>query len=244
MHSLSARLATLLLLTAGSAVAQTRSGSDDLTWLVNTPAVSGYETALSAHIMEALKTMKPTRDAMGNVTVTFGSGAPHRLIATAIDEPGYVVSHIEPDGYLRVQRIAQPGMPAHYNEMQNAQQMILGTRNGGSVPAVVAGLSIHLTPGRANVPDPDDIDNMYIDMGAKSAADVTSSGVDVLSPLAADRSLMRVGAHQWAGTAVGDRYGAALLLELARALSAKPGSGTTTIAFVTQQHSGSRGLTP
>lgn len=233
----------VLLITAGTAAAQAHSPTDDLAWLTNTAAVSGYESALSNRIADALKDMHPQRDSMGNVAVTFGMGMPHRLIATPIDEPGYVVSHIEPDGYLRVQRLPQTGMPPHYNEMQNAQQMVITTRSGGTVPAVVAALSIHLTPGRANVPEADDIDNMYIDMGAKTAAAVTGSGVDVLSPLAADRSLMRVGAHSWAGTAVGDRFGAAVLLQIARALAAKPGTGTTTIAFVTQQYAGSRGLT-
>jgi putative aminopeptidase FrvX len=244
MHPFLTRFASILIAVAGiNASAQVHAVSEDLTWLTNTPAVSGYESALSARIADALKGMHPQRDSMGNVSVTFGSGAPHRLIAAPIDEPGYVVSQIQPDGYLRVQRLPQSGLPPHYNEMQNAQQMLITSSNGSAIPAVVAALSIHLTPGRANVPDPDDIDNMYIDMGAKSSADVLRSGVDVLSPLAADRTAMRIGAHDWAGTAIGDRFGAALLLQLARALEAKPGTGTTTVAFVTQQYAGSRGLT-
>jgi len=236
-------IAFLLLTTAVSASAQAHAPVDDLAWLTNAVAVTGYESVLSSGIADALKGLNPQRDSMGNVYVTFGTGAPHRLIAAPIDEPGYVVSRIEDDGYLRVQRLPQAGMPAHYNEMQNAQQMLITTRSGGTVPAVVAALSIHLTPGRSTVPNPDDIDNMYIDMGARSAAAVRSSGVDILSPLAADRSLLRVGPHGWAGTAVGDRFGVAVLLQLARALAAHPGKGTTTIAFVTQQYAGSRGLT-
>ena len=236
-------IAFMFLTTAVSAAAQAHAPVDDLEWLTNAVAVTGYESVLSSRIADALKGLNPQRDSMGNVSVTFGTGAPHRLIAAPIDEPGYVVSRIEDDGYLRVQRLPQAGMPAHYNEMQNAQQMLITTRSGGTVPAVVAALSIHLTPGRSKVPDPDDIDNMYIDMGARSAAAVRSSGVDILSPLAADRSLLRVGPHGWAGTAVGDRFGVAVLLQLARALAAQPGKGTTTIAFVTQQYAGSRGLT-
>ena len=236
------RLCSVLLVLAVSTAARAQSITEDLKWLTGTQAVTGYEGPLSLKLMDELKTMHPQRDSMGNVTVQFGSGAPHRLVAAPMDEPGYVVSHIEPDGYLRVQRLPQTGLPPHYNEMQNAQPMLVGTRDGKELPAVVAGLSIHLTPGRANVPDPDDIDNMYIDMGAKTEADVLRSGVDVLSPLAAARSLLRVGPHRWAGTAVGDRFGDAVLLQLARALAAKPGTGTTTIAFVTQQYATSRGL--
>ena len=217
--------------------------SADLRLLTETQAVSGFEGPLMDKVEAALAPLHPKRDAMGNVTVTLGSGAPHRLIAAAVDEPGFVVSRIDPDGYLRVQQLPQTGLPPHYREMQNAQPMVLMTRDGKPLSAVVAGASIHLTPGRSSVPDPDDLDNMYIDMGARSADAVRRSGVDVLSPLAAERSLLRVGAHAWAGTAVGDRYGAAVLLGLARSLQGAKVQGTVTLAFVTQQWSGSRGLT-
>jgi putative aminopeptidase FrvX len=205
--------------------------------------VSGYEVALISHIEKQLAGMHSQRDSMGNLTLTFGTGAPHRMIAAPVDEPGYVVSRIEDDGYLRVVRLPQSGLPPHYNEMQNAQPMVVVTRDGGSRSAVVAGLSIHLQPGRVNVPDPDDVDNMYVDVGVRTKAAVLSSGVDVLSPMAAERSLVAVGMRQWAGTAIGDRFGAALLIQIAEALSHSKPDGTVTLAFVTQQWTGSRGLT-
>ena len=52
-------------------------------------AVSGHEEARSKSLMEALKDLEPKSDNLGSVYVTVGSGAPHRLIATSIDEPGY-----------------------------------------------------------------------------------------------------------------------------------------------------------
>jgi putative aminopeptidase FrvX len=181
---------------------------------------------------------------MGDVTVSFGSGSPRIVVAASVDEPGYVVSQIQSDGYLRVQRLPQTGLPPHYNELQNAQPMDVTRRKGKTVNAVTAGLSIHLEPGRVNPPDPDDLDNFYLDMGAPNAAAVLASGVDVLSPVAAERHLLPIGEHQWAGTAVGDRYGAALLLDLAHTLSVTPPQhGTITLAFTVQQWVGARGLT-
>ena len=81
--------------------------SHPLEELVNTPAVSGYENQLADKIRASLKALHPTTDNLGDVIVTIGSGAPHRLIVAPIDEPGYVVSEITPDGYLRVQRLPQ-----------------------------------------------------------------------------------------------------------------------------------------
>ncbi|HUI73764.1 MAG TPA: hypothetical protein VLX32_02405, partial [Candidatus Acidoferrum sp.] len=86
---------------------KTAVGQTSLDWakLIQIPAVTGHEQALGKAIGEDLKQLSPKTDNMGNVWVTVGSGAPHRLIATAMDEPGYVVSDITPDGYLRVQRL-------------------------------------------------------------------------------------------------------------------------------------------
>ncbi len=233
-----------VVLAVQAASAQTNDNlRKDLADLTNTIGVTGYEDGVMAQIRQKLAGLNPQSDPMGNITVTFGSGAPSRLLATSVDEPGYVVSKIDQDGYLRVQRLPQSGLPPHYNELQNAQPMLIESRNGHWLPAVSAALSIHLEPGRTSPPDPDDLDNFFIDMGAQSAAEVLRSGVDVLSPLAADRHLLAVGQSEWSGTSVGDRFGAAVLLQLAHALENKPVHGTVTLAFVVQQWAGSRGLT-
>ena len=49
------------------------------------PALTGHEQALSKALAEALKDFHPTTDNLAGVYVTVGSGAPHRLIAAAID---------------------------------------------------------------------------------------------------------------------------------------------------------------
>jgi len=237
-------LAFAILAARGVASGQTNDGlRKDLADLTNTIAVTGYEDSVMAQIRQKLAGLNPQSDPMGNVTVTFGSGAPNRLLAASVDEPGYVVSKIDQDGYLRVQRLPQSGLPPHYNELQNAQPMLIESRDGHWLHAVSAALSIHLEPGRTNPPDPDDLDNFFIDMGAQNATEVLRSGVDVLSPLAADRHLLAVGPSEWSGTAVGDRFGAAMLLQLAHSLENKPVHGTVTLAFVVQQWAGSRGLT-
>jgi putative aminopeptidase len=73
---------------------------EDLRALVETPAVPGYEQQVAAKIVERVKSISPQlkviTDQQSNVTVTIGSGSPHRLIAAPMDEPGYVVSGITP----------------------------------------------------------------------------------------------------------------------------------------------------
>ena len=210
--------------------------------LVDTPAVSGFEGQLGRKISVAVEQWHPRTDNLGDVIVTIGSGSPHRLVVAPIDEPGFVVSDVTEDGYLRVQRLPQFALPPIYNELYSAQPVMVETRGGKWINGVVAGLSVHLQPFRIGAPDPSDIDNMYIDIGASSATEVRAAGVDNLSPLVMDRRLFDLGGQEFAGVSVGDRFGAAALVNLLRQLDASKLKGTLTVAFVVQQWSGARGL--
>ena len=205
-------------------------------------AIPGYEKPLVDQISSQLAAFRPQVDNIGDVVVTLGSGAPHRLLVTGIDEPGFVVSAITDDGYLRVQRLPQGGLPPMFNELYSAQPVKIGTTAGGWIDGVVAGLSVHLAPGRANPPKSNDLDEMYIDIGAFSADEVRKAGVDVLSPIAINRSLFNLGDAEFAGAAVGDRFGAAALLEMLAHIDPAKLKGTLTVAFVVQQRTGARGL--
>jgi putative aminopeptidase FrvX len=182
--------------------------------LVDTPAVSGYENQLADKIRTSLKTLHPSTDNLGDLTITIGSGAPHRLIVAPIDEPGFVVSEITPDGYLRVQRLPQNGLPPIFNEMYSAHPVRIETAAGKWIDGVVAGLSVHLQPGRTNPPKPADIENIYVDIGATSEADVRKAGVDLLDSIVINRRLMNLAGAKMAGASTGDRFGAAALMEL------------------------------
>jgi putative aminopeptidase len=219
--------------------------------LSDIPAVTGHEESLSKSLLEALKEFQPKTDNLGNVYITVGSGAPNRLIVTPIDEPGYVVSEITAEGYLRVQRLPQAPPNPVFDSLNFAQPVLVITSGGRQVPGVFAGLSVHLQPGRLNPPKMNHVEELYVDIGAKNANDVRAAGVDVLDPIALHITpgrpslgarLFRVGGDGQAGPGTGDRAGAEVLLLLVRRLRESKASGTTTIGFVTQQWLGGRGL--
>jgi len=216
----------------------------DLTELQRTPAVSGHEQKLTAEIERQLKGFSPKTDGVGNIWVTIGSGSPHHLIATSIDEPGYVVSQITEDGYLRVQRLPQAPPNAVFDALHFAQPVWVMTRGGKEVPGVFASLSVHLQPGRLNPPKMNHVEELYVDIGATSAAEVRAAGVDVLDPIALQRqrNSFVVGNAGHAGPATGDRFGCDALLQLLSRAKEIQAKGTTTIAFVTEQWIGGRGL--
>ena len=107
---------------------------------------------------------------------------------------------------------------------------------------VFAGLSVHLQPGRVNGPKMNDIGELYVDIGAKNAEEVKAAGVDVLDPLVLTRkwfpSEKMAESDQPPGIVLAQTP-LVHVLEQVKGLKAK---GTTTIAFLTQQWIGARGL--
>src|SRR5437763_1463228 len=232
-------LATVLVLFVSSAKAQVPLLVSRLAEL---PAVSGYEKPLVEQIRSQLRDFSPQTDNLGNLWVSFGNGSPHRLLVTPVDEPGYLVSDITPEGFLRVQRLPQAAPNPVFDTLHFAQPVWVMTRSGKKVPGVFAGLSVHLQPARVNPPKMNHPDEMYVDIGATSAADVRAAGVDVLDPIAIQRRWIPVGSSGDVGPATGDRFGCTALLQLLERIKDSKAKGTTTVAFVTQQWTGGRGL--
>lgn len=234
-------LLTAFLLAWG-APAAAQSLPEDLTKFVETPGVPGHEQGLAAEIRTRLKNLSLQTDNLGNLYVTLGSGSPHRLIVAPMDEPGYVVSGITADGYLRVQRLPQQAPQPLFDLLHAAQPVVIYTRKGKVVPGVFAGLSTHLQPNRQNAPRGAYPDEMYLDIGAGSPAEVSQAGVALLDPVALDRKLYVLGFGKLAAPAIGDRFGCAALVELLRRIEPAKLHGTLTVAFVAEQWAGSRGL--
>jgi putative aminopeptidase FrvX len=214
----------------------------DLSKFVETAAVPGYEQALGKEIRSRLAKWNPKTDTLGNVIVTIGSGAPHRLVATPMDEPGYIVSNITADGFLRVQRLPQGAPNPVFDSLYSAEPVYIRTRSGKIVTGVVAGLSTHLQTARVNTPLTTNLDDIYVDIGATSAAEARLAGVEILDPLAIERHLYDMGYGRMTSPAIGDRFGCAALVEVLRHVDASKVRGTLTVAFLAQQWSGSRGI--
>jgi putative aminopeptidase FrvX len=234
----------VVLLLSLAATAQKVPGNleEDLRDFVQTPAIPGYEQELAAKIAARLQAYKPTTDEMANITVTVGTGSPHLLLVAPMDEPGYVISGITSDGYLRVQRLPQGGALPLFNQLYSAQPVVIGTGRQKWISGVVAGLSIHLQPQVLHPPSLSDLDNIYVDIGAGTEEQARAASADLLNPMAIERNFYAMANGNWTSSAIGDRFGDAILVELLRKLDAEKLHGTLTIAFVAQQWTDGRGL--
>ena len=234
-----ARLLLLVAIFAGASSLQAQSSIAEIS------PVPGYEQTLTRKLRETLKNFNPKTDNLGNVYVTLGSGSPHRLIATPMDEPGYIVSAITPDGYLRVQRLPQVPPNAVFDTLSFAQPVWVITRGGKRVNGVFAGLSVHLQPGRQNIPKMNHPDELYVDIGAKTAQEVRAAGVAVLDPLLLNQEMHKdpsVWTTSLYGIGLETRPGVLALWQLPNRVDWKQVKGQLTIAFVAQEWAGGRGL--
>jgi putative aminopeptidase FrvX len=214
------------------------------TWiaLIATP---GYERLATDRILSA--TSGWTRDDMGNLVKHAGGGSPKRVVACGIDETGYVVSDVTDDGYLRVHGIGNGKHPALWDQYHEGQRVIviavdrtnpLRSRN---VSGVFAVRSNHLWRRRTADDAPTSIENLWLDVGARSRAEVAKMGIDRLDPVVRDWP-------EWsfsdfvAGPAASNRAGCAAVVAAATQ-GGEPSSGETVFIVSAQKSFSWAGLT-
>jgi putative aminopeptidase FrvX len=86
------------------------------------------------------------------------------------------------------------------------------------------------------------VEELYIDIGAKSAEDVRAAGVDLLDPVRTRPGEVFMHDAAVVGIGAAERAMHGPLVTLARRMKESRSPGATTIAFVTQQWLGGRGL--
>src|SRR6266550_4172976 len=100
------RTAAILILVLSASPTVRLSAQGDLDRLAARFAAMTAVTGLEQSMADSLRALLPgsTPDRVGNVTLTLGQGSPKRLCTCPLDEVGYVVANILPDGFLLLRR--------------------------------------------------------------------------------------------------------------------------------------------
>ncbi len=236
---MSSRFARLVI--AAAAFAAIGGAATDLENLAALHGASGEESAVASYVLERLGG-RARLDSTGSVTITYGEGGPHLLLAAGLDEPGYAVSEITADGYLRLQRLADP--PPNYQfDSYFAGRPVLVHRYGATpLPAVVAAPSVHFASDRGYSSSARGVDRLFVDAGAATREQIERAGVRVLDRATLERRPYRLGGERVSSAWISSRAGAAVLLALAEQLTAAPPPRKVSLAFVAQQHYHNAGL--
>lgn len=176
---------------------------------------SGEEDAVVGAFLDDLRRydLAGAVDTFGNVTARLGAYDPNKptvAVTAHLDEVGFVVRKIEPEGFLRVHRVGG----THDQVVAGQRIVLLG--DDGPVPGVVGVKAKHLNTAE-ELSRSVGVDDAYIDVSAESASDVRGAGIEVgtLGTFDADA---RLRGTRMTGKAFDDRAGVAVLVELAERL--------------------------
>src|SRR6185295_13318594 len=169
------------LVLAFSSVAQDGGdGASALRDWIALDAPPGWEHRATDVIMRNMPGWQ--RDALGNLILRKGSGSPRRVVACALDRPGFAVTEITDDGYLRLREAGAGRQHPLWNQFHEGQRLRVLTRNG-VVPAVAIVKSTHLQRGPRGPAPVTTLDDMWVDVGATSRIEVRRLGIEMLDPV-------------------------------------------------------------
>jgi putative aminopeptidase FrvX len=150
--------------------------------LCATPGVSGFEEAMIRLVKrEMLRyTSNVQVDRLGNVTGLLPAsreGALTLMIDAHIDEIGFVVRNIRPDGFLRFYRVGHP-----IERVLPSTPIAIHADDGRRYFGTIGSKSHHSIPNEERdkiIP----LEDLYIDAGFSSAGEVASARIRVGSPI-------------------------------------------------------------
>lgn len=206
------------------------------------PSSTGNEEALAVKILQSLpKSAAPEKDAMDSLYMRRGNGQPKLAVLAALDEIGFIVSGITPDGYLRLDR-AVPAPHPLFDSYLLGHPVMISTANG-LVQGIISQPAMHLLTRdrREELARNFSLDLVYLDVGARSEEEVRSKGVEILDPVTFWPDLSELANNKWAGHALGQKTGCAVLLSLAAEISALKLPQETTLGWLAQTKFPARG---
>lgn len=229
-------------------LAQAQSNTKDLLATVQsfckTSAVTGREDEAAQFVQALFDQGVLKKDHLGDLVMTIGSGAPKRLFTAPLDEPGYVISAINKDGYLR---IAPAGFGAYgnlYHQFLEGNDIQINT-DKGPVLGVAIIPSMHFEGLRA-VPErsktADIWQDNFIDVGESSAKGVNAKGIRLLDPLTTLKKPQIIDGKFIAATDAATKSAVIALAAVAKTLMNTKFNGSVTIAFTTLELINGKGL--
>jgi endoglucanase len=204
--------------------------------------ISGYEEAVAKLMHDELAPLsdEQSSDPLGNhyFTKRAAKGAPVLMLCAHMDELGFLVQHIEDEGFLRL-------APVGYHDDRMLTDQVLEVEGlNGPVLGVVGTKPAHVVSGEERgkaIP----LHEMFVDLGTTSREESEALGVRVGDPVTFVRSGMALnGTRVFTGKAVDDRAGCAVMIETMRRLGERDVPATVVAVASVQEELGLRGAGP
>ena len=204
--------------------------------LSDTAGPSGFEEDVRRIMVREMKPYASIRyDGLGSVIAETGASGPRVMLDAHMDELGGVVRRITDDGFLSMQMLggwldqALPGQ----------RWIIIGWK--GPMLAVTGIRDFHYTPAEERTKGMPR-DQIFLDVGAKTAADAARLGLEPGDPIVPDSRFAELnGTGNYVGKAFDDRVGCAAVIEALRRLATSGHPNRLFVAATVQEEVGLRG---
>ena len=179
--------------------------------LTESAGVPGYENDVRGVVRRHMQPLGAlSTDGVGSVICQQGEAGPRVMLAGHMDEIGFMIHHITEDGFLRFLPLG-----GWWDQVLLAQRMIVKTHKG-DVLGVIGAKPPHLLPAeeREKLVKKED---MYIDIGTTSRAEVEEVGVRLGDPVIPDASFQVLAqGDRYMSKGFDDRVGVALVIDTLR----------------------------
>jgi len=197
--------------------------------LTEAPGPPGYEEAVRKLMTDRFKPFADsiTYDGLGSVIAQQGNSGPRIMLDAHMDELGGMVRRIRPDGLISMQMLGY-WLSAAFPDQR---WVIIGSK--GPVLAVTDIWDAHIAPH--NPQGQPQQQDLYLDTGARSAADVAALGITPGDPVVPVSDFAVLANNRYLAKAWDDRVGCAVMLEVARRLAKTPHPNQVFYAATVQE---------
>jgi len=193
--------------------------------LLNLPSPTGFEVEAQKTWINHIGRYSDSvdNDAYGNAWAILNGRKPGLtlMIEAHADEIGFIIQNISDEGYLYLNRIGGTDRAI----ARGKRLKILGDR--GPVLGVIGNTAIHLREkDEDKIPE---VHQLFVDIGAKSRAEVESRGIRIGHPAVYTDSVEVVTPDRLVGRAIDNRIGGFIISELFAGLASLPERPAATV---------------
>lgn len=209
-----------------------------------TSSVTGREDNASEYLKSFLKNSNLKEDKLGNLILEIGSGLPKTLITVPIDEPGYVISEIKPNGYMRFTPVGFGRVGQLYDQFMQGHEVKINSEKKYTI-GVSTVPSSHFESLRKNPEskkEPFTWHEGYIDIGASSIEEVYQNEIELLDPVSLNKKPVVINDSLIAAPNIKIKAAGLALAVIAKFINKKSVKGKLVFAWTVQELINGKGI--
>ena len=184
--------------------------------LLETPSPTGFEMRGQQVWADWIKSYAPevACDAYGSTWATLpGKSKRIVMLEAHADEIGYMIKHIDDKGFLRIDRVGGSDAAT----ARGRRLTILGDK--GPVSGIIGNTAIHLRRDEAGHEKAPAVHDLWVDVGASSAAQVAALGLRVGHPAVYQDGPMELAHKRLIGRAIDNRIGGYIIAQVMKRIA-------------------------